>query len=109
MEGHIWRGGEGGRRLRDGAVVPDVFPLLFHQQKPVGGEKTIIRRAAADAQPPTHSSNNPLMHMHTLTLALEGLQHGGVCGAQPGGVATQNPLQVVGGVAEEHVSSAVAR
>lgn len=43
-----------------------------------------------------------------LTLTLEGLQHGGVRGPQPGGVATQNPLQVVGGIAEEQVRCTVA-
>lgn len=43
-----------------------------------------------------------------LTLTLEGLQHGCVSGAQPRGVATQNPLQVVGGIAEEQIRCAIA-
>lgn len=43
-----------------------------------------------------------------LTLTLEGSQHGGVSGAQPRGVATQNPLQVVGGVTKEQIRFAVA-
>lgn len=43
-----------------------------------------------------------------LTLTLEGLQHGCVSGAQPRGVTTQNPLQVVGGIAEEQIRCAIA-
>lgn len=45
---------------------------------------------------------------HTLTLTLEGLQHGGVSRAQPRGVATHNPLQVVGAITEEKIGFAIA-
>lgn len=45
---------------------------------------------------------------HTLTLTLEGLQLGGVSGAQPRGVATQNPLQVVGGITKEQIGFSIA-
>lgn len=42
-----------------------------------------------------------------LTLTLEGLQDGGVSAAQPGRTVTHNPLQVVGGIAEEDISFTV--
>lgn len=46
----------------------------------------------------THFLSLPLSL--SLTLTLKGLQRGDVSGAQPGGVAAQDSLQVVGGVAK---------
>lgn len=97
-------GRSGGKRRQDEVEVDGlhVFRLL-HQQKPVGGEKSAVMRAAAvDAlahtkqkQSSSHlaahsSSSNPhiFTNIITLTLTLEGLQHGGISGAQPGGVAS---------------------
>lgn len=108
--GRTHMAGRGGRRETEGrgSLCWTSSSRCSISRSLLEGKKTTVRRAAADTQPPTHSSSHLLMRMHTLTLALEGLQHGGVRGAQPGGVATQNPLQVVGGIAEEHVGFAVA-
>lgn len=115
-----WQGGRG-RRRQDEVEVDGlrVFRLL-HQQKPVGGGKkrAVMRAAAVDTLGRKHSSSHLAAHSSssnphiftniiTLTLTLEGLQHGGVSGAQPGGVASQNSQQVVGGIAEEQIRLAV--
>lgn len=44
----------------------------------------------------------------TLTLALKGLQQCGIRGAEPRGVAAQDPLQAVSGVTEEHIRCTIA-
>lgn len=58
-------------------------------------QNTRIRKESGRARTHTHTD--------ILTLALEGLQRGGVRGAQPGRVAPHNPLQVAGGVREEQI------
>lgn len=43
-----------------------------------------------------------------LTLTLKGLQQCGISGAEPRGVAAQDPLQVVSGITEEHIRCTIA-
>lgn len=122
----LGKGGKGGRRQRDGvmrwvssscSISRSLLEWRRNNENGCSGHKRTHTSNVEHAPPATYttpsSSADPhctLTHgrVHALTFTLEGLQHGGVGGAQPRGVATQNPLQVVGGITEEQIGCAIA-